>query len=78
VKKFYALMIAFFAVVIGTTGCGSESAPIYGVPHDDNTIYDEDFELDEDADVDIAPMLNDAEYGVISTDYDVNRDPDEI
>jgi len=78
-KKFYMLMIALFAMLIGATGCGeADPAPEYGVPVNDNeygipyTDYDV---VENDVDVDQP------EYGVPLTDYDtaesdVDNSPD--
>jgi len=59
-KKFYALMIAVLAMLIGATGCGeSDPAPEYGVP-----VSDEDTVTNDDTPV------TDNEYGTPYTDYD--------
>jgi len=77
-------MITFLAALIGTTGCVDEYATKYGIPHDDNTTYDEDI-LDDDAgdivdedeisDADVIPTTDDMgqpEYGIPPTDYDTS------
>ncbi|MBP7432427.1 hypothetical protein KA996_02655, partial [bacterium] len=62
-KKFYMLMIALFAMLIGATGCGeADPAPEYGVPVNDNEygIPYTDYDIDTtDADTEEVP---DAEY----------------
>lgn len=74
-KKFYALMIALFAMLIGATGCGeADPAPEYGVP-----VTDEDTEIDDADVVEQTDDVNQPEYGVPLTDYDTNdSDVEEI
>ena len=67
-KKFYMLMIALFAMLIGATGCGeSDPAPEYGVP-----VTDEDTEIDDADVVEQTDDVNQPEYGVPLTDYDID------
>jgi len=81
-KKFYALMIALFAMLIGATGCG-ESTSKYGVIHDDNTVFDEDNVTNDDQvdDADVVEITDEPamEYGPVKTDYDTtDNDVDDI
>ncbi|HSW61246.1 MAG TPA: hypothetical protein VLJ60_10630, partial [bacterium] len=74
-KKFYMLMIALFAMLIGATGCGeSDPAPEYGVPVTDEDTEIDDADVVEKNDVD----ANQPEYGVPLTDYDIDATDSDI